>query len=170
MTLPSAYEPYRSYFDKIGSYGSPLSDSYFKAMGFLKSVGDYNETVLEIPDKQIDATRKDVLRWYGLSSPAVVAFGNKRSFLSNEYIDFFGVDIKPRIEFIRKIISLNNMPINNSSEYLSLREDIRQGLKKNKISFIYSPYPLLSFEKMNFISKAYENRAATIYRVEYKNY
>ena len=62
------------------------------------------------------------------------------------------------------------MSIDDSFEYIKLKEEIKQGLKDNEIVFIYSPYPLLSFEKMNFISKVYKNRVANIYRVEYKNY
>ena len=170
FTLPSAYEPYKGYLGVMNSYGSSLSDHYFNAMQFLKSEGDYNQTVMEIPDKNIGATKKDVLRWYGSSSPAIVAFGNKRGYLNNEYIDFAGVDIAPRIDFIRKIIIFNNLPINDSLEHMNLQKEIKQGLKDSKISFIYSPYSLLSFEKMNFISKIYENRVASIYRIEYKNY
>lgn len=170
LTLPSAYEPYKDYFGGLGFHGSSLSDPYFKAMQFLKSQGNYNETVIEIPDKNFKAAKNDVLSWYSSSSPAIVAFGNKRGYLNNEYIDFAGVDIVPRINFIRKIILFNNMFPNNSSEYTNLKKEINQGLKDNKIVFIYSPYPLLSFEEINFISKAYENRVASIYRVEHKNY
>lgn len=170
LTLPSAYEPYKGYFVAMGSHGSPLSDPYFKAMQFLNSNGSYNETILEVPDKNISSTQNDLRRWYRSSSPAIVAFGNKRGYLNNEYIDFTGVDISPRINFIRKIILLNNLSLSNSSEYINLQKEVKQGLKDNKIVFIYSPYPLLSLEKMNFISKVYENRAASIYRVEYKNY
>lgn len=164
LTLPSAYEPYKSYFGNLGSRGSSLSDPYFKAMQFLRSEGDYNQTVLEIPDKSISATQKDLMRWYRSSSPAIVAFANKRSYLSNEYIDFMGTNIAPRIEFIRKIISFNNMSI-GSSMYMNLKEEINHGLKDNKISFIYSPYPLISFEKIDFISKIYANQATIIYKV-----
>lgn len=39
----------------------------------MKLQGNYNDTVLEIPDKNIEVTKKDILRWYGGSSPAVVA-------------------------------------------------------------------------------------------------
>ena len=170
LTLPSAYEPYKGYFVAMGSHGSSLSDSYFNAMQFLKSEGNYNQTVIEIPEKNVNGTKKAVLGWYKRSSPAIVAFASKRSYLSNEYIDFTGVNIAPRIEFIRKIILLNNLPLSESAEYMSLQKEVEQGLKDNKISFIYSPYPLLFFEKAIFINKVYENRAASIYRVEYKDY
>lgn len=170
LTLPSAYDSFRVYSTSLDSSKLSLSDHYFKVMQFLKSEGSYNQTVIEIPDKNVNGTKKAILSWYRTSSPAIAAFANKRSYLNNEYIDFTGVDIAPRIEFIRKIILLNNLPSSKSVEYMSLKKEVEQGLKDNKISFIYSPYPLLSFEKMNFIQKVYENRAASIYRVEYKNY
>lgn len=160
LTLPSAYDNFRVYFASLDSSKLTLSSPYFKVMQFLNLNGSYNETVLEIPDKNISSTQKDVLRWYRSSSPAIIAFGNKRSYLNNEYIDFTGVDIAPRIDFIRKIILLNNMSVDNS-KYTSLQKEVKQGLKDNKISFIYSPYPL-TFVKD---TKAYENQAAIIYKL-----
>ena len=165
ITLSSAYEPYKGYFGSVLSRGSSLSGTYFKAMEFLKSEGNYSETVLEIPDKDVGATKKDVLSWYGSSSPAIVAFANKRSYLSNEYIDFAGVDIKPRIEFIRKIISLNNTYANYSLESTNLQKEVRLGLKEYKISYIYSPYPLLFVKDTSYINEIYENQAAIIYKI-----
>lgn len=166
LTLPSAYEPYRGYFDAIRSQGSLLSNDYFKAMRFLESKGNYNQTAIEIPGKNAKDTKNAVLDWYKTSSPAIVAFANKRSYLSNEYIDFTGVDIKPRIDFIRKIILLNKLSLSESAEYINLQKEVKQCLEDNEISFIYSPYPLLSFEKMDSIHKVFENKAASIYRVE----
>lgn len=169
LTLPSTYDNFRVYFARLDSSSLTLSNPYFKAMQFLKSKGGYNETVLEIPDKNISATQTDMEHWYISSTPAIVAFANKRSYLSNEYIDFTGVNIKPRIDFIRKIVLLNNFPVSKSREYVNLQEEVKKGLKDNKISFIYSQYPLLSFEEMDSIRKVFENRVAgiSIYRVEY---
>ncbi|MEK7450630.1 MAG: hypothetical protein AAB662_01680 [Patescibacteria group bacterium] len=170
LTLPSAYDNFRVYFASLDSSKLSLSSPYFKAMQFLKSEGNYNETVLEIPNKNITATKEDVMRWYRVSTPAIVAFSNKRSYLSNEYIDFTGADIVPRVNFIRKIILLNNLPLGEPAEYVSLQKEVEQGLRNNKIVFVYSPYPLLVFEKTKFIHKIFENRAASIYRVEYQSY
>ncbi len=170
LTLPSAYDNFRVYFASLDSSASFLSSPYFKAMQFLKSEGNYNQTVVEIPEKSINPTKKELMDWYRSSSPKIAAFGNKRSYLSNEYIDFTTLDYNSRIDFIRKIILLNNLPMDNSLERINLQNEIKQGLKDNKIVFIYSRHPLLSFEKMSFISKIYENPAASIYRVDYKNY
>lgn len=170
LTLPSAYDNFRVYFFSLDSSRMNLSSSYFKAMQFLESKGDYEQTIIEIPEKNVSATQDHLIRWYRLSTPAIVSFGNKRSYLSNEYIDFSGIDYKSRVEFVRKIIVFNNLPMDNSLGQINFQNEIKQGLKDNKIVFIYSPYPLLSFENMNFISKVYENTAATIYRVDYKNY
>ena len=135
-------------------------------MQFLKSEGNYNETVLEIPDKNIPATKAGVVNWYTSSSPAIVAFGNKRSYLNSEYIGFANLDIAPRVDFIRKIILLNNMLANNSPEYTNLQKGVELGLKENKIVFIYSQYPLPSLLAIKNIKQVYQNQAATIYRVD----
>lgn len=164
LTLPSAYEPYKSYFGVIGLRDS-LSDPYFKAMQFLRLRGDYNQTVIEIPEENVNGTEKALLGWYGRSTPAIVAFANKRSYLSNEYIDFAGVNIVPRIEFIRKIVLLNNLTLSKSVEYTNLQKEIKKGLEKDKISFVYSPYPLSFAKDAKYITKIYENQAAIIYKV-----
>lgn len=168
LTLPSAYDNFRVYFASLDSSRFSLSSPYFKAMQFLQSQGNYNETVIEVPDKNIHANKKEILSWYRSSSPAIVAFGNKRGYLNNEYIDFAGVNIASRIEFIRKIILLNDMFSNNSVEYLELQEKVKQEFKEYKISFIYSQYSLLFAKNSSYISKIYENQAATIYRVDAK--
>ncbi len=168
LTLPSAYESYKVYFGTRNSNSFSLSGPYFQAMNFLKSQGKYRDTVIEIPSKDIKPTLKDVGHWYGSSSPAIVAFGNKRSYLSNEYIDFFGVDIRPRIDFIHKVIFLDNIPPNDSSEYTHLQEEVRQGFEKNKISYIYSPYPLAFVAKKAYIHKVYEDQSTVIYKINAK--
>lgn len=170
VTLPSAYDNFRVYFTSLDFSKTELSSPYFNAMRFLKSQGNYNQIVLEIPEKNILPTKTNLMDWYRLSIPTIVAFGNKKSYFSNEYIDFTGLDYNSRIDFISKVILLNNLSLNKSSEYIGLKKEVEQGLKNNKISFIYSPYPLLFFEESNSISKVYENPVASIYRVEYKNY
>jgi predicted adenine nucleotide alpha hydrolase (AANH) superfamily ATPase len=88
--------------------------------------------------------------------------------LSNEYIDFVGTDIAQRIEFIRKIILFSNVPIDNHPEYVNLKKEIKQKLEEDKISFIYSPYPLSFAKNANYLSKVYENQAGSIYKVDVK--
>lgn len=164
LTLPSAYEPYKSYFNAINFHGASLSDPYLKAMQFLKSEENYSQTVIEIPDNNVNDTKKDIWNWYRGSSPAIVAFGNKRGYLNNEYIDFAGINIESRIDFLSKIIQLNSLPIADS-KYKNLMGEVERGLKENNISFIYSPHPLTFVDSSDFIHKVYENQAAVIYEV-----
>ena len=168
LTLPSAYDNFRVYFASLDSSALTLTSSYFKAMQFLEKKGNYNQTFIEIPDKNISATQNDLMRWYRSSMPGIVTFANKRSYLSNEYIDFTGLDYKSRIAFIRKIVIFNNLPMNNSLEYINLQKEIRQGLRNNKVVFIYSPYSLNLLEEMKYVYKIYENQATFIYEVDIK--
>lgn len=165
ITLPSTYENYRGYFDFLRSSGAPLSDPYFNAMQFLGEEGSYNETVLEIPDKNIHATKTDLKRWYRSTTPAIVAFSNKRSYLSYEYIDFFGTNPQERIQFIEKILIFNITPPSTAT-YRNLQKEVEDGLRRNSIVFIYSPYPLSSFTNLKNIKQIYQNQVATIYRVD----
>lgn len=168
LTLPSAYDNFRVYFSSLDSSKAILSNPYFKSMQILKSEGDYNQGVIEIPERNVSSTKSDLTRWYRSSTPKIVAFGNKRSYLSNEYIDFSNLDIVPRIDFIRKIILLNNMPTDDSSEYINLQKEVKMGLKDNQISFIYSPYSLSFARDTGYMHTIFENQAASIYKVDWK--
>jgi hypothetical protein len=165
-TLPSAYGTYRGDLATVRSR-KKFSSPYFKAMQFLASQETYNATVLEIPNKQIPPTEKDLREWYRASSPAIVAFANKRSYLSNEYIDFPGVNITPRIDFLREVLLFDKVSL-TTPEYVRLQKELEKGFLKNKISFIYSPRPLSSLERIKNIHQVYQNQAATIYQV-YEN-
>ena len=125
-------------------------------MNFLESQKTYDATVLEIPGKQIQATEEGLVSWYKGTSPAIIAFGNKRSYLNFEYMNFPGVDIGPRINFLQKILLCNNAA------------EIESELLEKKIAFIYSPYPLSCFEGTENIAQVYQNQGITIYQV-YEN-
>lgn len=84
------------------------------------------------------------------------------------FYNFAGVDIRPRIDFIRKIILLNDTFPNDSLQYSSLQKEVRQGLKENKISFIYAPQPLSFAKDVKYLNKVYENHAAIIYKMDVK--
>lgn len=163
VTLPSTYENYRPYFTFTRSKTS-LSSPYFEAMQFLRSQGSYDSTVIEIPNERVNPTEKDLVRWYSGSSPAIVGFSNKRSYLNNEFIDFAGVDITPRINFLQKILLLNKT-LPTTPEYKKLQEEVKEGLLENKISLIYSPYALPCLEEIENIHQVYQNQEAFIYQV-----
>lgn len=164
-TLPSAYEKYKT-LAAISTKRTSLSTPYFKAMQFLRLQGSYENTVLEIPAKRVTPTEEDLRRWYKGSSPAIVAFSNKRSFLNYQFIDFPGTDPALRINFLQKILLFNKFV--ETGDDTQLQKEVEDGLLKNKISFIYSPYPLICFEKIGRIRQIYQNQGTSIYRV-YEN-
>lgn len=166
VTLPSAYEQCRGYLG-LSKPRRSLSEPYFKAMEFLESQGTYDSIVLEIPNEQFAPIERDLMNWYGGSSAAIVGFSNKRSYLNNQFIDFPGVDIKPRINFLQKILLLNKT-LPTVPEYKQLQKEVKGELLENKISFIYSPYPLSCFEGIENIRQVYQNQGVTIYQV-YEN-
>lgn len=165
FTLQSAYEHYlgtiRSYFfEQRGSLESP----YFKTMDFLKSHGTYDDTVLELPPKEKYNT--DLYgRWYFGTSPHLTAFANKRSYLNYEFLLFPNLDVKPRINFLQKILKLETMAP-EGEDFLSLRNEVEQTFIKNKISFIYSEYPVRAFQKSSVVKKAYSNSSYFVYEVK----
>lgn len=160
LTLPSAFDKLSFY---ISSDDHKLSKSYSEATKFLRTQGSYDSTVLEIPPIHTGETENDVRRWYDeISSPKILALSYKRGYLNNEGIAFLGVVIEPRINLLLKILKFEK---GLDGKYAYLKSDIEKGLKENKISYIFSPYPLLSFDKMENIEKIYQNKEVTIYKV-----
>src|SRR5581483_11274963 len=79
LTLPSAYEKINFY---LTSGGEILSKEYIASTKFLKSQGNYDSTVLELPSATtyigINTTKEDVNSWFGGSTPKLLALSNKR--------------------------------------------------------------------------------------------
>lgn len=163
-TLPSAYSGLGWSFSFAKSTRESLSNPYHKATQFLQNRGNYNQTVIEIPTLDYGSRGEELLRWYRDSSPMIVVFSNKRSFLNNEYIDFYGVDITPRILLLQKVLTFNSLR-GISRNYESLMKELKIELIKNKITYIYSPYPLASFKTVPYIKQLYQDKGFTIYEV-----
>lgn len=163
LTIPSALSDIPEYYKTFKTL-QPLSSSYFQTMNFLSKQNDYNSTVLEIPPEWFRATNKGINSWYNSSNPAIVAFSNKRSFLSNQYIDFPGVDKEKRLDFIKNMIIFTITPA-TSSAYLDRKEKIIKQLRDNNIHFIFSSYEVLSFADIPKIKKIYKNSPYVIYKI-----
>jgi len=165
LTLPSAIFDYISYGQLKNEIGQSSSNPYFQTMAVLAKQDVYNSTVLELPPEDRNApTEASILGWYRFSTPGVVAFANKRSFLNYEYIDFPGVDPKPRIAFLQQLITFSKT-VSTDGEYKSLQEEVVNGLHKNNIHYIYSPYEIKAWNNNQFIKKIYQQDSHTLYKV-----
>lgn len=163
LTLPSAAENLKNYA-YTAKTGQSLSAPYFQTLSFLAKQKDYDATVLEMPGLGTKTDNKSLLEWYRSSTPQITAFSNKRSFLSNQYIDFPGLDKEKRLNFIKNMIIFTTTPA-TSSAYLDRKEKIIKGLYDNKIHFIFSSYEVLSFMDTPNIKKIYKNSPYVIYKV-----
>lgn len=161
LTLPSAYEKLNSY---ITSSGESISKYYLEATNFLKKQGNYDSTVLEVPPPYVGYSKEGMHWWYNtLSSTKLLAFSNKRGYLNNEGITFTGIDADSRVPLIVAILKYEKL--SREENYFSYQLEIGQGLKENRIVYIFSPSPLLRLEKTNIIQKIFQNKEASIYKV-----
>lgn len=162
ITLLSAYEKYEGYFR---SHKRSLPKSYYEVTKFLSTQEAYNSTILEIPSEKTESTAEGLKTWYlKESTPKLLVFSNKRGYLNNEFIDFRGIDVPSRLNFIQKIIEYNVI-FSTTSADLKISEDFTHKLKENKISFIYSPYRLIGLEKIPKIHLLYQNETETVYKI-----
>ncbi len=163
ITLPSAAEGLKNYSGTAKTAQS-LSTPYFQTLSFLSKQENYDATVLIMPGQGTKADNDSLLQWYRSSTPEVMAFSNKRSFLSNQYIDFPGADKEKRLDFIKNMIIFTSTPA-TSSAYLDRKEKIITQLRDNKIHFIFSSYEILSFVDIPEIKKVYKNYPYVIYKI-----
>lgn len=162
-TLPSTYEQLTRYPATIASAQS-LSSPDFSAMKYLATQGDYNQTVLEIPDKSTTPTDEGIKFWFKGTTPAIPAFGNKRSFYNFELNTFPVKDIDKRISFVSDLLTLAEN-VDRANDF-SLKKKISEQIKQNNIKFILSPYEVEGFKNMSGVKKVYQNKTYTIYKVD----
>lgn len=160
FTLPSAYEKLIFYAGNKAEY---IPKDYIAASEFLKNQGSYNSTVLEMPPPYVGYTKEGMNWWFNfLSNTKLLAFSNKRGYLNNEGIVFRGTDWNLRIPLIIAIVKFEKLP---DDKYISYRSEIETGLRDNKIVYIFSEGPLLRLEKTNIIQRIFQNKTASIYKV-----
>lgn len=159
LTLPSAYEKFITYLSFNPASTSYYKGAYLESLRFLSVNGKYDNVVIEVPGKEFSPEIREIQRWYGLSTPRLIAFSNKRGYLENQYIDFKGVNLDDRIQLLQKILFFEKNP-----QKTYLQNDIERQLIAAKIVFIYSPNQVDSLLSIKNIHKIFQNQAASIYK------
>lgn len=163
-TLPVTYEAFRG-FPNIYQSSRNITDPYFKTMDFLSLQEDYNATVLELPLQSVEPDEKKLQEWYSrVSTPEIIAFANKRSYISNQFIEFPGVNKDARLRFLKTVL-LFNKTSETDPLYAKLKKEVGEGLRKNNIRYIYSPYEIGSLTRLEKVKSVYKNMDHTVYRI-----
>lgn len=160
FTIPSVIPGFIGYYHIIRTAQS-LHNPYFKSMDFLSKQGQYNSTVLELPQQNVKATDSDVLAWYYSSSPHITALANKHTYFNSEYIDFLNLNIHQRVSTVKKIIKLVNA-LNTTSKST---QELYRALKNIHIYYIYSTYALNIYTKETQIKTIYTDHNNYIYQI-----
>jgi hypothetical protein len=165
LTIPNSYFVLRQHFRVVDRSTKSLSDPYFQAMDFLSRQESYTSIVLELPPKDISPTQEELGKWYSkISNPSIVAFGDKRSFMSNQFIEFPGTDRDRRLSVLKEIMIFNATSATNSA-FPELKQEAEESLRINKISFIYVPYDS-KFSSLRGVDKIYQSGSHTVYKVD----
>lgn len=164
ITIPSTISDIPKYQATLKTATS-LSNPYFQTMNYLSSLKDYNSTVLEIPDSKTQPNDKSITKWFNSSNPGITAFSNKRSYLSNQYIEFPGMNIAQRYRILKKIILIEKLDIENVSRKNEIAKEIKTELIKDNINFIFSPYKLSNITIIKGVKQIYENKPYYLYEI-----
>jgi hypothetical protein len=158
LTMPSTFVIYAQVVQAQSSRVS-LDSPYYKALSFLKTKGNYNQTVLEIPPQEVGPDINGMNYWYNNQLPEVSAFAGKQDFLASMTGDFPGTDVEARIAEISLVLQYRDNP--DTPTKLAIIDM----LKKNKIVYIFSPYQIDNILTIKGIKEIY-NHTYVIYQVD----
>jgi len=164
MSAPHMYNTFSGYLNEIKNFQS-INNPYYKGMSYLSKLGKYDDTVLELPSKEITPDYEGLLGWYShTSTPALTALANKRVYLDNEFIDFPNLDIRARIDFMTNIINLTN---NDSANPVNLEKQVLavKLLKEKGIKYVYAAYEIPLFGHSPYFSRIYKAVDNVIYKI-----
>jgi hypothetical protein len=160
FTLPSTIFSFNAIVTGI-THPSSLSDPYYKALFFLRTHGEYNDTVLVLPSEIDSKNINTLLQWQLHTSPEIPAFINKRVYLGGTGIRYSGMDTENRIQNLYAVRKYLQKPSQKSAE------EIKNFLAVNKIRFIFSPYNAAALIKVKGVTQIFNDRYY-IYAVENK--
>lgn len=152
-TIPSAYQHFLTSVIPLYSYKDSLNSPYYKAMDYFKTHDIYDATVLEVPPKNKNLSNLN--EWYLKTSTHITAYGNKRTYLNWETIPFQNLDIEKRLKVVKKVQGINEFN----------QQDVLAVLRKERISYLYSTYPLAIVEGTS-IKNVYANGGYFIYKLQ----
>ena len=139
-----------------------MDNDYFKAMKYLKTHGTYEDTVLDLPLGSTYTSFLNVAHWYEGRSLDISAFGEKRMYVGNQYIVFPNMPLEQRLKFL---VRINQVEFSVDRKQQEIDEVIKK-LESEKISYVYSPGKLSSFDGRTDIKIVFQNPKAVIYKVE----
>lgn len=139
-----------------------FANDYFQAMNYLKTHGDYQENVLELPLEPKYAEQKSFQTWFNGSSVHIASFGNKRMYIGNQLTAFPDMPVEERLAFISLI---------NKTEYMKKPDNqivnkLIKEIKNRNISYIYTNSPLKIFSNNSSVAIVFKNPSAIIYKVK----
>ncbi len=162
LTLPPIYSAFQERIIPMAQVDrQQYSSDYFQGMHYLKDHGEYSDTVLELPLSPEYAKKEAVDTWFKNSSAHIPAFGEKRSYLGNQFIVFPNMPVDERTSFIAEI---NNAEFENNNE--KSRTDIEEKLRANGIVYIYTTRPLTLFQSSEKVKIVYQNPSTFIYKID----
>lgn len=138
-----------------------LNNSFHTTMKYLKSVGSFDDTVLELPPDGTIPTYASMERWYTNGYPYITAYANKRMYISYELIPYDNVNPRERLTFLARVAAVQQNPLQPK---ITL-EKLKTSIKKRGIKYVYSSYKLRVNKDIG-LKLEYQNEDNYIYKVQ----
>ena len=127
-----------------------MTSSDWQMYQFLKTQGNYDDTVMDLPVLQIVSPRT-INDWYAAALPNFAAFADKRGFINIQNINFANVNPEPRYKLISDTLNLDLISPADASFSVSVSQ-VASAIKSNQIKYVVSGRNLVALEKFGLLS------------------
>lgn len=165
FTVPSALEKLIS-FAPLPTTQVSTTIEEMKLYSVMEGLGTYQDTVLVIPTLPT-YSREELTRWFYRSSPPKIsAFAHKRTFLTNEGVQFpYEEWIKPRIELLASFMDPQGKLTLTEDKLYGARNSLQVLNNLYKIRFILSEVPQAWFAHEPQVEEITQRAGLTLYEV-----
>jgi len=149
--------------------GRIIDNNQLEVLEFLRGYGDYDKTVLQLPELQQKYTKEELYGWFtSRSSTIIPALGGKRVYAVNEGVTFPDLDINKRLALIMRLLLPEKVCNKTNWDKLVCQDaldDAYNMLQSEDIRFIYSKEDRLWLDNWDKINIVYKGEGGSIYGI-----
>jgi hypothetical protein len=143
-TLPSSLESMTRLISRspfVQGTNRLLATPQFIFYEKLKQLGNYDDTVLELPPLDYPPDTEKLKQWFRATVPYLPYFANKRSYFTSQNIEFANLNLEDRASLIQQFLQLEQSDLSQAQTANNL-QNLTFRLSQEKIRSIISTEPL----------------------------
>jgi len=166
ITLPSSVTDLQIL---LTDKGRVIDNSQLEVLEFFREHGEYNQTVLQLPELRQKYTKEELYGWFTSRSSAIIpSLGGKRVYAVNEGVTFPDLDINKRLALIMRFLLPEKVCNKTNWDKLVCQDALNDAynmLQSEDIHFIYSKEDRFWLDYWDKINVVYKGEGGSIYGI-----